>query len=85
MILPKIRDKKFITVRRGGTLSDEDHHLLAVWADSTSEDFFNDSYMDREKLEKLINLIEDTNCHYCILGHADSLTKCELLYYLKSV
>ncbi len=32
MILPKIRDQRFITVRRGGTLSDEDHHLLAVWA-----------------------------------------------------
>jgi hypothetical protein len=32
MILPKIRDTRFITVRRGGTLSDEDHHLLAVWA-----------------------------------------------------
>ena len=32
MILPKIRDKRFITIRRGGTLLDEDHHLLAVWA-----------------------------------------------------
>jgi hypothetical protein len=32
MILPKVRDKRFITVRRGGTLTDEDHHLLAVWA-----------------------------------------------------
>lgn len=32
MILPKIRDNRFITVRRGGTLSDEDHHLLAIWA-----------------------------------------------------
>jgi hypothetical protein len=32
MILPKIRDKRFITVRCGGTLSDEDHHLLAIWA-----------------------------------------------------
>lgn len=32
MILPKIRDKRFITVRRGGTLSDGDHHLLAIWA-----------------------------------------------------
>jgi hypothetical protein len=32
MILPKIRDKRFITIRRGGILSDEDHHLLAVWA-----------------------------------------------------
>lgn len=32
MILPKIRDSSFITVRRGGTLLDEDHYLLAVWA-----------------------------------------------------
>jgi hypothetical protein len=32
MILPKIRDKRFITIRRGGTLTDEDHHLLAMWA-----------------------------------------------------
>ena len=32
MILPKKRDPRFITVRRGGTLQDSDHHLLAVWA-----------------------------------------------------
>lgn len=32
MILPKARDPRFITVRRGGTLSDPDHHLLALWA-----------------------------------------------------
>lgn len=32
MILPKIRDQRFITIRRGGTLLDEDHHLLAIWA-----------------------------------------------------
>lgn len=32
MILPKIRDKRFVTIRRGGTLTDDDHHLLAVWA-----------------------------------------------------
>lgn len=32
MILPAIRDKRFITIRRGGTLTDADHHLLAVWA-----------------------------------------------------
>ncbi len=32
MILPKERDPRFITVRRGGTLSDADHHLLALWA-----------------------------------------------------
>ncbi|HVN54256.1 MAG TPA: hypothetical protein VMT46_07990 [Anaerolineaceae bacterium] len=32
MILSKKRDPRFITVRRGGTLQDSDHHLLAVWA-----------------------------------------------------
>jgi hypothetical protein len=32
MILPEKRDPRFITVRRGGTLKDSDHHLLAVWA-----------------------------------------------------
>jgi hypothetical protein len=32
MILPKIRDPRFITVRRGGTLQDDGHHLLAMWA-----------------------------------------------------
>jgi hypothetical protein len=32
MILPKKRDPRFITIRRGGTLTDHDHHLLAVWA-----------------------------------------------------
>jgi thymidine phosphorylase len=32
MILPKKRDPRLITVRRGGTLSDADHRLLALWA-----------------------------------------------------
>ena len=32
MILPKVRDPRFITIRRGGTLTDDDHHLLAIWA-----------------------------------------------------
>ena len=32
MILPKIRDPRFITVRRGGSLTDDDHKLLAIWA-----------------------------------------------------
>ena len=37
MILPKIRDRRFITLRRGGTLQDSDHHLLAVWAADCAE------------------------------------------------
>jgi len=32
MILAKVRDPRFITVRRGGLLQDDDHHLLAMWA-----------------------------------------------------
>lgn len=32
MILPKKRDPRFITIRRGGTLEDADHALLAIWA-----------------------------------------------------
>ena len=32
MILPKQRDPRFITLRRGGSLQDADHHLLALWA-----------------------------------------------------
>lgn len=31
-ILPTERDPRFITVRRGGTLTDEHHRLLAEWA-----------------------------------------------------
>ena len=37
MILPKVRDPRFITVRRGGSLSDDDHHLLAIWAADCAE------------------------------------------------
>ncbi|MEZ0070212.1 hypothetical protein ABIA32_006264 [Streptacidiphilus sp. MAP12-20] len=37
MILPKERDPRFITVRRGGTLTDSDHRLLALWAAACAE------------------------------------------------
>ncbi|HUA42517.1 MAG TPA: hypothetical protein VMA32_13170 [Streptosporangiaceae bacterium] len=37
MILPKVRDLRFVTIRRGGTLTDSDHHLLALWAASCAE------------------------------------------------
>ena len=32
MILAKVRDPRLVTVRRGGTLTDAHHHLLALWA-----------------------------------------------------
>lgn len=37
MILPKVRDPRFVTIRRGGTLTDADHRLLALWAATCAE------------------------------------------------
>lgn len=37
MILPKNRDLRFVTIHRGGTLTDSDHQLLALWAASCAE------------------------------------------------
>lgn len=37
MILPKKRDPRFVTIRRGGTLTDADHRLLALWAATCAE------------------------------------------------
>lgn len=53
--------------------------------DATSEDFFNGGYMDKEKLNSLIYMIEKTDCEYCILSHCEPLKKDELLVYLESI
>ena len=37
MILPKIRDPRLVTIRRGGALADSDHQLLALWAAACAE------------------------------------------------
>jgi hypothetical protein len=37
VILSDVRDPRLVTIRRGGTLSDADHHLLAVWAADCAE------------------------------------------------
>ena len=37
MILSDVRDPRLITVRRGGTLEDADHHRLAIWAADCAE------------------------------------------------
>ena len=37
MILPAVRDPRLVTVRRGGSLTDEDHHRLALWAADCAE------------------------------------------------
>lgn len=59
MILPKVRDPRFVTIRRGGTLTDSDHQLLALWAAACAEhvlDLFESARPDdprpREAIEQ---------------------------------
>ena len=59
MILPKIRDPRLITVRRGGTLRDEDHHLLALWAADCAEHVlhhFEQARPEDDRPRRAINL-----------------------------
>ena len=37
MILPETRDPRFTTTRRGGSLTDDDHRLLALWGADCAE------------------------------------------------
>ncbi|MDR0848120.1 MAG: hypothetical protein LBN10_03605 [Propionibacteriaceae bacterium] len=37
MIFAEKRDPRLVTIRRGGTLTDDDHHLLALWAADCAE------------------------------------------------
>jgi hypothetical protein len=37
VILSPVRDPRLITIRRGGTLRDDDHHRLALWAADCAE------------------------------------------------
>jgi len=37
VILPEVRDPRLVTIRRGGTLTDSDHVLLALWAADCAE------------------------------------------------
>lgn len=57
MILPKQRDPRFITIRRGGTLKDADHHLLALWAAECAEHvlpFFEKAQPDDDRPRRAI-------------------------------
>lgn len=58
MILPKKRDTRFITIRRGGTLTDEHHHLLAIWAADCAQHvlhFFEQGQPDDHRPRKAID------------------------------
>jgi hypothetical protein len=58
VILPKVRDPRFITVRRGGTLQDGDHHLLAIWAAACAEHVLPHFEQARPKDERPRRAIE---------------------------
>jgi hypothetical protein len=60
MILPKKRDPRFITVRRGGTLTDSDHHLLALWAADCAQHvlhFFEETQPNDNRPRQAIELV----------------------------
>lgn len=59
MIFTKIRDPRFITIRRGGTLTDADHHLLALWAANCAEHvlhFFEEAKPDDNRPSMAIEM-----------------------------
>lgn len=59
MIFAKIRDPRLVTVRRGGTLSDANHRLLAVWAADCAEHvlhFFEETLPGDERPRRAIEL-----------------------------
>jgi immunity protein 5 of polymorphic toxin system len=59
MIFAKIRDPRLVTVRRGGTLSDANHRLLAVWAADCAEHvlhFFEEAQPGDERPRRAIEL-----------------------------
>jgi hypothetical protein len=59
VILPKVRDPRLVTIRRGGTLTDADHHRLAIWAADCAEhvlDLFEQARSDDIRPRRAIEL-----------------------------
>jgi hypothetical protein len=51
------RDPRFVTIRRGGTLEDQQHRLLAAWAADCAEhvlDYFESQYPDDSRPRRAI-------------------------------
>lgn len=101
VVMPDIRFKEEMTLGLGGMTArifhaDSPHsgdtvliHVpeekILFLGDSTSEDFYNDGYMDYHKLRSLMHVIESTDCTYTVLSHTEPLLKQELLDYLSSL
>jgi hypothetical protein len=59
MIFSKNRDPRLVTVRRGGTLQDADHHLLALWAADCTQHvlhFFEETQPNDDRPRQAIEL-----------------------------
>jgi hypothetical protein len=59
MIFSDVPDPRLVTIRRGGTLTDADHHLLAVWAADCAEHvlhYFEDERPGDERPRRAIEL-----------------------------
>jgi len=59
MIFTKNRDPRLITVRRGGTLRDDDHRLLAIWAADCAQhvlEFFEEAQPNDHRSRKAIEV-----------------------------
>jgi hypothetical protein len=60
VILPTVRDPRFITLRRGGTLTGTDHRHLALWAAACAEhvlQHFEQARPDDERPRRAIELV----------------------------
>jgi hypothetical protein len=60
VIFTKVRDPRLVTVRRGGSLQDRDHHLLGVWAADCATHvlhFFEEAQPADDRPRRAIELI----------------------------
>jgi len=48
---------------------------IAFIRDLTSEDFYNNNYCDKKKLNSLSHYLKTLEFTYCLLGHADQSAK----------
>lgn len=61
MIFAKPRDPRLITIRRGGSLTDEHHHLIALWAATCAAHvlhFFEEAVPDDDRPRNAIERVE---------------------------
>lgn len=52
---------------------------MPFWGDCICEDVYNNGFLDKEKLRRLVKIIEETPCRHCVLSHEPPLEKEELL------